>query len=89
MVNHMGLIHRFQCDGVGGGFIGVLRCFQQGREQRLLIGEGVCSSVANVVSGVLQGSVLGPLRFLLYYCLQVIFPPGLRTFLWGMPMIPP
>ena len=51
--------------GVGGTVLSWIRSFLQGRTQQLYSG-GKASNVATVTSGVPQGSVLGPLFFILY-----------------------
>ena len=64
-VNHAALIHKLREVGVGGSVLGVISSFLVGRKQSVRI-EGCRSSTVDVVSGVPQGSVLGPLLFLLY-----------------------
>ena len=65
MVNHGGLVFKLREAGVGGMILKVFQVFLSSRTQRVKI-DGVCSSSIDVVSGVPQGSVLGPLLFLLY-----------------------
>ena len=64
-VNHAGLLFKLRNVGVGGSVLAVLQCFLSCRTQCVKI-DGVRSSVVEVVSGVPQGSVLGPLLFLVY-----------------------
>ena len=64
-VNHNGLIYMLQSVGVGGSILGIISQFLRGRSQKIVVEEVPNRSIP-VVSGVLQGSVLGPLLFLLY-----------------------
>ena len=58
-VNHVGLVFKLREAGVGGMILKVLQKFLSSHTQRVKV-DGVCSS------SVVQGSVLGPLLFLLY-----------------------
>ena len=64
-VSHSGLKHKLSGAGIGGSFLSVLCEFLSQRVQRVVV-DGVSSEPVDVVSGVPQGSVLGPLLFLLY-----------------------
>ena len=64
-VNHAGLIYKLESVGVGGSFLSIIREFLTSRSQCVVV-DGCMSSSVRVVSGVPQGSVIGPLLFLLY-----------------------
>ena len=62
---HEGLIYKMKCIGITGMPLKLLQNFLQNRHQQVLL-NGQCSSWAPVFAGVPQGSVLGPLFFLIY-----------------------
>ena len=64
-VNHQGILFKLFSVGVGGSVLSVLTQFLSNRSQYVIV-DGFRSKLVNVVSGVPQGSVLGPLLFLLY-----------------------
>ena len=64
-VNHRGILYRLSSVGIGGSVLSVLTQLLSNRSQFVLV-DGCRSKLVNVVSGVPQGSVLGPLLFFLY-----------------------
>ena len=64
-VNHQGILFKLCSVGVERSVLSVLTQFLANRSQYVVV-DGCRSKLVNVVSGVLQGSVLGPLLFLLY-----------------------
>jgi len=64
-VPHQRLLHKLDHYGIKGNLLHWIESFLSSRTQRVLV-EGHASSTAPVRSGVPQGSVLGPLLFLLY-----------------------
>ena len=64
-VYHDGLIFKLKQLGVTGKLLGWLRSYLSGRQQRVVL-NGKSSDWRNINSGVPQGSVLGPLLFLVY-----------------------
>ena len=65
IVYHKALIFKFRQLGVGGSFLSILTKFLSNRLQRVVV-DGQFNDYRNVISGVPQGSVLGPLLFILY-----------------------
>ena len=56
-VNHLGILYKLCSVGIGGSVLSVLTQFLSNRSQYVLV-DGCRSKLVNVVSGVLQGSVL-------------------------------
>ena len=64
-VPHRNLLFKLCSSGISGSFYNWLKSYLTGRTQRTHV-SGVLSSPASVTSGVVQGSVMGPILFLLY-----------------------
>ena len=62
---HDRLIFKLNENGVTGNLLELIRDYLNGREQRVVI-NGCYSEWGSIKSGVPQGSVLGPLLFLVY-----------------------
>ena len=64
-VIHLGILYRLCSVGIGGSVLSILTQFLSNQSQQVMV-DGCQSKLINVVSGMPQGSVLGPLLFLLY-----------------------
>jgi len=64
-VPHHRLLMKLQAHGIGGNVLQWIGNWLSGRKQRVLMG-GQVSDWCNILSGVPQGSVLGPLLFVIY-----------------------
>ena len=62
---HDGLIYKLKQNGVAGDLLDTLTNFLKERKQRVVL-NGQYSTWINVEAGVPQGSILGPLLFLIY-----------------------
>ena len=65
MVSHDGLLHKLKFYGFSNNIINWISAFLKGRKQKVVLGD-VESDWKDVLSGVPQGSVLGPLLFIVY-----------------------
>ena len=62
---HEGLIYKLKRNGIGSNFLNILVSFLSFRKQRVVL-NGSFSSWSEINAGVPQGSILGPLLFLIY-----------------------
>ena len=62
---HEGLIYKLKQNGVNGNLLETLTNFLNDRKQRVVL-SGQHSKWENIEAGVPQGSILGPLIFLIY-----------------------
>ena len=64
-VDHKILHRKLENIGISGNLLNWIKSFLSGRKQTVSV-DGFLSYIAEVISGVPQGTVLGPLLFLIY-----------------------
>ena len=62
---HKGLIFKLKQNGISGSLLELFKDYLSNRKQRVVL-NGTAANFNDVLSGVPQGSVLGPLLFLIY-----------------------
>ena len=62
---HDGIIYKLTQNGISGNLLNLLEDFLKERKQRIVL-NGQVSTWKNINAGVPQGSILGPLLFLVY-----------------------
>ena len=68
---HAGFLYKLEAAGVTGEDLAWFKNYLSDRKQRVVL-LGVTSDWASIRAGVPQGSVLGPLLFLLHFCWKTI-----------------
>ena len=59
------MLFKLERIGISGNLLSLLKSFLNNRFQRVVL-NGQCSNLSSVLVGVLRGSTLGPLLFLIY-----------------------
>ena len=62
---HKGLLYKLQKAGIGGKLLSCFSDYLSNRYQRVVL-PGAVSDFSSINAGVPQGSILGPLLFLVY-----------------------
>ena len=62
---HEGLLYKLKSFGICGNLLNLIKHYLTDRSQRVLL-NGQCSNWQPILAGVPQGSILGPLFFLIY-----------------------
>ena len=62
---HKGLLYKLKCMSIDGNFLKLVKSFLSNRYQRVVL-NGQASSRAEFKAGLPQGSILGPLFFLIF-----------------------
>ena len=88
-VNHQKLLHKLQGYGISGNLMNWIKDFLFERLQCTNVG-GVVSQYKYIISGVIQGSCLGPLLFVIYindivtlfrqYCVCKLYADDLKLY---------
>ena len=69
-VPHQRLLHKLKAHGIGNNVINWIEKWLTHRKQRVIV-DGEISNRKYVLSGVPQGSVLGPILFLIYVYIYI------------------
>jgi len=69
--SHHRLLLKLEAHGIGGSVLRWIESWLCGRKQRVMLG-GQVSDWSEVLSGVPQGSLLGPILFVLPYILVIL-----------------
>ena len=62
---HAGLLHKLKSYGVSGSLFSIIKSFLTGRKIKIVL-DGRSSSLYSINAGVPQGSILGPILFLIF-----------------------